>query len=314
MNRQTFIHVAAAAPLVLAGQHAALAQSTGPAVRVGDAMGDPYLQGFCAVDGGFFQKGGLNVDFQTFTSGTPIMQGVVTGNLDIGIATPVAVATAVTHGVPLVIIAPGGVNNAKVPSGYLIVAKSSTIQSAKDLEGKPIALASLRTLHELTLLTWFQNSGADPATAKIIELTFGEMGPAIERGTIAAAMQVEPLASGLVKANAVRIVDGPNRAIPEFLGATWFTTADYARKNPAVVRRFAAVIAEVSRWANAHQRESGDILARVGKMDPEAVRGMARCQFADVLRLSQIQPVLDAATKVGFLSRHVDAAELVVRS
>src|SRR5665213_4366317 len=189
MNRRTWISAAALTPLVLAGQRSTFAQSTGPAVRVGDAMGDPYLQGFCAVEGGFFQKSGLNVDFQTFTSGTPITQGVVTGNLDIGIATPLAVATAVTHGVPLVIIAPGGINNAKVPSGYLIVAKSSTIQSAKDLVGKPIGLASLRTLHELTLLTWFQNSGVDPAKAKIIELTFGEMGPAIERGTIAAAMQ-----------------------------------------------------------------------------------------------------------------------------
>lgn len=313
LNRRSWIAAAAAVPLALASPRLAFAQAT-PALRVGDAIGDPYAQGYYAVEGGFFQKAGLNVDFQPLPGGTQIAQAVITGGLDIGIMTPLAIATAVTRGIPLVIVAAAGVNTAKAPSGSLIVAKNSPLHVAKDFEGKTIGLASLRTVHELMLLAWFEKNKLNPAGLRRLELTFGEMGPALERGTIDAAMEVDPLTSAWVKAGKVRVVEGPNSAIPDFLGAAWFSTADFAKKNPDVVRRFAAVMADVAHWANAHQSESGDILAKAGKMDPEAVRGMVRCSYADTVRVAQIQPLLDAATRAGILSRPVSASELIFKA
>lgn len=38
---------------------------------------------------------------------------------------------------------------------------------------------------------------------------------------------------------------------------------------------------------------------------------MARVTYAEALQVAQIQPVLDAATKFGILSRRVTAAELI---
>jgi NitT/TauT family transport system substrate-binding protein len=312
LNRRSWIAAAAALPLALSSPRVSFAQGT-PALRLGDAIGDPYAQGYYAVEGGFFQKAGLNVDFQPMPGGTQIAQAVITGALDIGILTPLAIATAVTRGIPLVIVAAGGVNNAKAPSGSLIVGKNSPLHDAKDFEGKTIGLASLRTVHELMLLAWFEKNKLDPKGLRRLELTFAEMGPAIERGTIDGAVEVDPLTSGWVRAGKVRVVEGPNSAIPEFLGAAWFSTADYAKKNPEVVRRFAAVMAEVAHWANAHQSESGDILAKAGKMDAEAVHGMVRCTYADAVRVVQIQPLLDAATRAGILSRPVAASELIFK-
>ena len=310
MNRRSWIGAGAA---VLAAPRAAFAQANA-SVSVGDAIGDPYAQGFYGVEGGFFEKGGLNVDLQNLPGGTPIAQGVITGTLDIGIMTPLAIATAVTHGVPITIIAPGGINNAKAPSGTLIVAKNSPLHTASDFAGKTIGVASLRTVHELMIRSWFGNSHLDPSSIRLIEIPFGEMGAAVERGTVDGAEEVDPLTSALVKAGRVRVVDGPNAAIPEFLGAAWFTRTDYARKTPDVVRRFAAIMAEISRWANGHQRESGEILAKAGKMDPEVVRGMTRCTYAESVNAAQIQPLLDAATKYGILSRAVLASELIFKS
>jgi hypothetical protein len=69
-----------------------------------------------------------------------------------------------------------------------------------------------------------------------------------------------------------------------------------------------------ARWANAHHLESGEILAKYGKFDPDLVRTMARSEFAEDLRLSDIQPELDAATKFGALSRRVAAADIVFQT
>ena len=310
MNRRSLIGAGVA---VLVAPRAVSAQA-GATVRVGDAIGDPYAQGFYAVDGGFFEKGGLKVELQNLPGGTPIAQGVITGSLDIGIMTPLAIASAVTHGVPIAIIAPGGVNNAKAPSGALIVAKNASFQSAGDFVGKTIGVASVKTVHELMIRSWFGNNHLDPNSVKLIELPFGEMGAAIERGTIDGAEEVDPLTSALTKAGKVRVVEGPNAAIPEFLGAAWFTRIDYARKNPDVVRRFAAVMAEVSRWANGHHGESAEMLAKAGKMDPEVVRGMTRCSYAETVSAAQIQPLLDAATKYGILAQAVSASELIFKA
>ncbi len=60
--------------------------------------------------------------------------------------------------------------------------------------------------------------------------------------------------------------------------------------------------------------ESGEILAKYGKFDLDLVRTMARSQFADELRLADIQPELDAAARFGALARRVTAAEIVFAS
>lgn len=310
MKRRIALLAGAAA---LAAPQAVRAQANA-VVRVGDAIGDPYAQGFYAVDQGFFEKNGLNVELQNLPGGTPISQGVITGSLDVGIMTPLAIASAVTHGVPIAIVAPGGVNNAKAPSGALIVAAASPLRTASDFVGKTIGVASLKTVHELMIRSWFGNNKLDPNGVKLVEMSFGEMGAAIERGTVDGAEEVDPLTSALVKAGKVKIVDGPNAAIPEFLGAAWFARVDYAKAHPDVIRRFAAAMAQTSRWANGHRAESGAILAKAGKMDPEVVRGMTRCSYAETVNPAQIQPLLDAATKYGILSRAVASSELIYRS
>jgi hypothetical protein len=78
-----------------------------------------------------------------------------------------------------------------------------------------------------------------------------------------------------------------------------------------VLKRFAAVMYDVGKWANAHHAETVPILAKYAKLTPETIGGMIRSDFAEQLRLNEIQPLLDSGAKFGFLSRPVSAAELL---
>jgi NitT/TauT family transport system substrate-binding protein len=312
MKRANWI-AAAAAGIVIGTRHTAFAQ-TGQVVRVGDALGDPYAQGYYAVDVGFFAKHGLNVDFQLFSGGSAISQAVVSGTIDIGITTPIQIANAYEHGVPLTIIAPGGQNRLKEPSGQLIVQKNSPIRTAKDLEGKTVALNARRTVSELALLVWMEKNGADPSKVKTIEMIFGEMGPAVERGTVDAGSSTEPALSASLKNNNVKVIAETYNAIaPEFLISAWFTTQDFAKKSPDVCKRFLACMLETAKWANVHKRETGDILVKYGKLDPELVRNMIRVGYAERMRMREIQVVLDLAVKYGVVGKPINAADLVFR-
>lgn len=312
MHRRGFLTVAAAAAAAPAVP--AFAQSALIKVRVGDALGDPYAQGYYAVDEGLFKKAGLDVDFQLFTGGSAISQAVNGGMIDFGISTPIQIANAVEHGIPFIVVAPAGLNTVKYSSGQLIVAKNGPIQSAKDLEGKTVALNALRTVSELALLEWLKKGGADPSKVKLVEMIFGEMGPAVERGTIAAGSDTEPALSLALKSNGVRVLANTYTSIaPQFLISAWFTTQDFARKNPEACRRFATAILESAKWANTHFKETGDILVKYGKLDPDLVRSMQRVVYADAMRLPEMQVVLDEALAGGLMGKQMQAADLIFK-
>ena len=66
----------------------------------------------------------------------------------------------------------------------------SSIRSAKELEGQTVAVGTLVSLTSVSLRMWLAQNGADPAKVQFIEMKFGEMPAALERGTVAAAYLV----------------------------------------------------------------------------------------------------------------------------
>jgi NitT/TauT family transport system substrate-binding protein len=322
MKRSTLIgagFTAAAAPLFTS--RAARAQVS--SIRLGVAPGDPYSQGFYAADMGFFQRAGLDVDLQMLGGGAPIASAVASGAVDIGISTPIPLANAVEHGLAFTIIAPAGLNSFIAPAApnkvqyqdaQVIVAKTSSIRGPRDLVGQTIALNALRTLGELTWRIWFQEAGVDLSKVKIVEMPFSAMGPAVERGTIAAAQTTEPALSASLRDNNVRVINVTLSSLPpEFLVAVWFSTPDYARRNPDTVRRFYDTMIAVAKWANTHRRETGDILAKYGKLDRSLVATMNRCVYADRLRPEDVQATLDPAAKYGLIPQPIAATQLIFR-
>ena len=67
-------------------------------------------------------------------------------------------------------------------------------------------------------------------------------------------------------------------------------------------------------WANAHQSESAEILAKYSKIDLERVRSMTRITYATTLEPRQLQPTLDVAVRYNQLERPVDARTLIVKA
>jgi NitT/TauT family transport system substrate-binding protein len=289
-------------------------QTAGPVIRVGCAPGESYAQGYYALDGNFFSKAGLNVEFQFVSGGAPILEGVASGIMDIGIATTMQIATAVAHDIPFAIIAPGCLNTLAAPSDFLIVAKNSPIHSAVDLEGKTVAVSGLRSIGDLSLIAWLKKNGADPSRVSTMEIPFGAMGAAVERGTVAAAVSIEPAYTTSLRENAIRFLAHVYFAVaPQFLLSAWFTTQDYAHKNPEIVHRFLAVMLDVSRWANRHRPVTAAIVAKYSKIEPAIVNAMVRAEYAEELRNADIQPTLDLAEKNGIITRPLVASDLLVR-
>jgi NitT/TauT family transport system substrate-binding protein len=228
------------------------------------------------------------------------------------VTSTVTLGNAIVRGVPLIAIAPCALTTPKAPAGVLCVAKSSTYKTAKDFEGKTIAVPSLKQAADLAVRAWLVAGGADVTKIQIVEMPFVQMGEGIERGLVAAACISDPALTNQLKKTEIRRFADPFAAIaPTHMVAAWFTTQQYLQSNPDAVRKVAAALTDGGKWANAHQNESAAIVARVGKVDIDIIRSENRTVFAEQLRASDLQPQLDAAFKQGFLPRAVSASEFL---
>jgi len=313
MRRLTVAFAALALVLTL-GRAGVRAQTSGPVIRIAATPFDNYAQAYYAQELGLFAKAGLNVEVQSLASGAAIASAVAGGAVDVGVATPVSLANAVSRGVPFTIIAAGALTNVRVPSGLVCVQASSSIRGPKDFEGKTIAIPALGTAGDLAIRAWLAQAGVDPAKVRIIEAPFTSMGPGVERGTYDGAEISEPVLSSALVQNNLRSVGDPFLAISrEMLISGWFANSAFVQKNPDVVKKLAAALYEAGRWGNTHHDESALMLAKLTKIDVAVIRGMTRSIYVDALRASDLQGQLDVAFKFGFLNRPVAASELIGR-
>lgn len=312
MNRSTFL--ALSAPLVAASLPApAPAQSPAPLnLRVAATANDTYAAAYFAQDMGFFTRAGLNVDLETMNNGAAIAAALSAGSMDVGVATPIILANAAEHGLPVVIVAASAMSVTGVTSIALCVEANSPLKTQKDFEGKTVAVNALHTGTDVNFEVWLSQGGSDISKVKLIEITFSAMGPALESGRIDGAVMTEPAMTVAIGANHAKILADLDKVIaPVYVNSCWFTMRDFAQRNPDLIRRFQTAIYGAQKWANTHHAESAAILAKYSKMDLDLVRRMNRAPFAESLKASDIQTFIDFGAKYGLVTRPISAASLI---
>lgn len=211
------------------------------------------------------------------------MVAAAAGNaIDVGMADLIQVGNAFNRGVPFGFIAPAGIYDSKLPTTLLCVATNSSFKTAKDLEGQAVAVVAIASIGAISFQEWLKAGGADVSRVKMLELPFSTMGPALTRGTVAAALIAEPFLSSF--RNDVRGLGDTYTAIAKtfFLSGS-FASRDWVNANRDVAKRLVAAFQAAAAWSNTHRDDTAPILAKYAKFDLETIRGMARATFATSL-------------------------------
>jgi ABC-type nitrate/sulfonate/bicarbonate transport system substrate-binding protein len=286
-----------------------------PTLRIAAVPADGFAEAYYALDMGFFKKAGLDVDVQTFANGTAATIALASGAADVGITSPVNLVPAIERGVPFTLIAGGGLYTTNAPVVVMDVAKDSSFKTASDLEGKTIGVSGLNDIMQVSTVAWLASHGADPAKVRFVEVPFPQMGAALARGTVDAAVISEPSLTiarnnGLTR-DFAKVYDAMST---EVMNGAWFTTMPFAQKNPELIKRFQAAIYETAKWANKNHDRSAQILEKYSKIDAHTAQTMTRSTYADSLPASSVQPSLDAAFKNHMIQKPFDANDMIYRS
>jgi NitT/TauT family transport system substrate-binding protein len=301
--------IAAACVLAAFATTASTAAQDSPQIVVAGAPNDSGGEIFYAQDLGMFKKAGLNVKIQPMNNPGSIAAAVIGGSVTIGTLTIPGVAIAREKGLPIVIVAPGSIYSSATPTSGIIVLKNSPIKKASDLNGKTIATRDLSNLSYYGGNNWIDKNGGDSKTVKWVEITDTQTVPALLGGRIDAASVSEPALDDAVHGQSARMLAAVYDAIGDkFLIGGNFTTEAYAKEHPDVVRAFQRVILEAGTWGNHNRAQSAKILEKYAgvAVPPEATR----VTYAERMRASDAQPVLDMLKQFGALKNAMQAADL----
>jgi NitT/TauT family transport system substrate-binding protein len=292
----------------------ASAQSESP-IAIAMIPSEIAAEAWYGEDGGFFKKAGLSpVTIVPLGNGPAIASAVAGGSADFGYSNVISLANAHAKGLNFTILAPANMHVSNAPvAGILAVKKNSTIKTAKDLNGKTIAVTGLGNIADISLRAWIDKNGGDSKSVKVLELKFSEMLPAIVNGRIDAGQldTVGDIYAGKPDDPLRRIGNTFDAVSTSFAPSVWFTTLEIVKNKPALVKAFVSAMAETSAWANTHRKETAVILAKYTKKDLAAIEGLVRTTYGGKISPGMIQPNIDVAVKYGVLAKSFPASELI---
>ncbi|WP_059040558.1 ABC transporter substrate-binding protein [Paenibacillus rubinfantis] len=193
------------------------------------------------INDGSYEKAGITIDKQSFTSGADMVQALVGGSLDIVLGSYEHVLRQQKNG--LGVKAYGEIYNGV---GYsLVVKKDSSFQSLEDLKGTTLAVTKVGSLSDTGLREGLKTANINPD--KDVQIINGGSGAtmlaAIESGKAAGGMVSEPTISQMVATGNYRVLYDPPY---DFAGITVMAKTDWVDKNQDAMKRFLQVSNEVN--------------------------------------------------------------------
>lgn len=240
-------------------------------LRVGDIAGTPsaFLQ--FAVDQGFFEEQGLDVQVEVSPGGAANIPGVVAGEFEIAGSNAVSVLLARSQGLPLKMISAGTFASEDPEDDFslLLVTPDSPIQEPSDLDGTAVAVNTLANIAELTIRASLENVGAGHESIEFVELGFPDMLPALQDGRVDAVHVIEPFMSIGLEQGMRPIIAPYAETQPGMAIGSYFSTDEYIEENPDVIDRFVAAVTAGGEYIEENPDEFRAALPDLADLEPE---------------------------------------------
>lgn len=214
---------------------------------------------------GIAPKHQLAAEFTGFQYGPPMMEGLVSGQLD-------AVVTSFLPPLTLSAKAPGSIKFVATlgqSSHSLLVPKDSPAKTLSDLKGKKIGV-SVGSESHLDLILALKDAKLDPKTdVELVNLQPNELPAALEKGLVDSALIRQPQVLRLEESlGAKKIQTWPFRF-------TSIVRTEYLNSNPDAVKRYVEALKDAVLYIATNPDQSATWFAESQRLNPEVVKKLA---------------------------------------
>lgn len=228
------------------------------------------------ADRGEFGKQGLALKLVPAppTSSAQIAQ-ILNGQVTAGLGAASALISAVARKLP-VAITNGNDQDYDVDGQTafaVMVDKKSGITSIQQLQGKTVAVNSLKGSWEISLREAVAAKGGDPDKVKLLAVPFADQAAALKSGRVDAVSTLQPFISTLGQDGLVSIGDPQASALghPDSAGSVTFMSRKYLASHGDLVKKFVDTMTAGAAWCNAHPDEMRKAIAAFTKVPQKVV-------------------------------------------
>lgn len=156
-----------------------------------------------------------------------------------------------------------------------------------------------------------RKAGGDPDRVTFVELAFDQMAAALDSGQVDAAWAVEPALSTIKGRGGRVIASNFVDVAPDLTVALYFTSAEYARRNPELVEKFRAATKESLAYATGHPDEVREILTTYTRIPEATLRAMTLPHWPQEPNRASIETLAALGEKDGIFKSAPDPDELL---
>ena len=264
------------------------------------------------IDEGIFEEHGFDVTLETGQGGAALLPAVASGQMQFAISNPLSIMLAQGEGLDVRLIT-GYSHSLKEGDDITSVWASaeSGIASPKDLEGKTVAVNTLRTMGEVSIKKIVSEDGGDPNGVEFVELGFPDMPAALSAGNIDAAWVPEPFQTILKDGGNQLISYNYQDTMPGVPTMSVITAGTLAEQDPEMVDEFVAAVDEVTTFAQENPDKVRETLTTFLEMDDALAQKVLIEDFGAQMDEEAMQKLADLSLEYGLLSEPVDMEKLM---
>jgi NitT/TauT family transport system substrate-binding protein len=189
----------------------------------------------------------------------------------------------------------------------VLVMPDSKIKTAKDLEGKKVAVNILNNIQSLTLDAILKANNVDPKKVQYVQVPFPQMATALQKKQVDAIHTVEPFLSDTEKKLGARVaVDGGDEPVTDLPISGFVTTQDWSKKNPKAAAAFQRAIIKAQKMSTQDRKKVEEVLPSYAKIDPQVASVITLPGFPTSLSKTRMQRVAELMSTAGLLKDKPD--------
>lgn len=243
-----------------------------------------------AIQNGYFEQAGLNVELKTISGGAKGIPKLANGSLDITFGNWVSFFRAQQQGV-VDLKAISDAYQADKGTFLLMRYPGRGITSPDRLRNEKIAVNTRANINELTTLATLKLHGLSREDVEFVVMDFPDMPTALKNNDVAAISVIEPFISQAHKLGAETLADtasGPTANMPI---AGYAATGTWVENNRDVAAKFQRVMSRAQREAGADRNKVERLLPTYTKIDPSTASLVEIGTYPTTLDASRLERV-----------------------
>lgn len=226
-------------------------------IKIGYLPSDHNAALFVANSTGAFEKAGIKVKLIQFTNAGDIINGLSSGDLDLGYVGITPASSAISKGIPIKVV-----SGVQLEGSGIVASDDSNINSLEDLKGKTVATPGETSIQNMLIKYALRDASIDEKDVDIVGMNVFSITSALSSNKIDAYISYEPFVTmGEYKGIGKEIMTS-GEILPGHPCCVIVAREDFIKNNPEDLKTILKIHENATKYVNAKPEKAAEMMPK----------------------------------------------------